>query len=102
MARPRSPENAHLPKYVKVIHGSYWFCPPKGQAVRISRVGDDQALYRFMMDKAEPSGPVTFMNDVFDRYEREILPTLGERTQKDYLKHLKTLRKVFGALRPDD
>jgi len=27
---------------------------------------------------------------------------LGERTQKDYLKHMKKLREVFGALRPDD
>jgi integrase len=107
VGRPRTKN--HLPKYVKPIHGSLWYCAPakeKGEKapkpVRICRVGDDQALYKFMLEKAEPSGPVTYMNDLFDRYEREIIPTLGERTQKDYRKQIVKLREVFGALRPDD
>jgi integrase len=42
------------------------------------------------------------MNQVFDRYERDVLPTLGERTQKDYARHLKLLRKTFGHMAPDE
>ena len=109
MGRPRT-SNPHLPKYVKPIHGSLWYCPPakvKGEKppkpVRICKEkGEDHVLWQFMLDKAEPSGPATFMNDVFDRYEVEVLPSLAPRTQKDYRKHLKKLREVFGALRPQD
>lgn len=32
------------------------------------------------------------------RYEREILPTLRDRTQKDYVKHLRKLHEVFGHM----
>jgi integrase len=42
------------------------------------------------------------MTDLFDRYQREVLPTLAPRTQKDYAKHIKTLRGIFGAMRPND
>lgn len=42
------------------------------------------------------------MNAIFDRYERDVMPTLGERTQKDYARHLKLLRATFGHRSPDD
>jgi integrase len=108
MGRPRT-KNTHLPKYVKEIHGSLWYCGPalsKGEKppkpIRICRAGEDQILWQFMLDRAAPSGPVTYMTDLFDRYEREVLPTLAVRTQKDYRKHLKRLRAVFGPMRPAD
>lgn len=37
------------------------------------------------------------VNDMFDRYEREVLPSLGERTQDDYRGHIRTLRGAFGT-----
>lgn len=45
--------------------------------------------------------------EILDRYERECLGELAPRTQKDYIRHLKTLRARFGAclaneLRPKD
>jgi integrase len=40
------------------------------------------------------------MNDVFDRYEREIIPTLGIRTQIDYRRHITSLRPDFGPRIP--
>jgi integrase len=108
MGRPRT-TNQHLPRYVKPIHGSLWYCPPaaaKGEKppkpTRICRVGEDQELWKFMLERTEPSGPVTYMTDLFDRYEREILPTLAPRTQKDYRKHLLKLRKIYGSMRPAD
>lgn len=42
------------------------------------------------------------MHAIFDRYERDVLPTLGERTQKDYRRHLARLRETFGHRVPDD
>lgn len=50
---------------------------------------------------------VVTVNDILDRFERDSLPSRGERTQKDYRRHLVVLRRVFGrmdanALRPKD
>lgn len=45
--------------------------------------------------------------DILDRYEAECLPELAPRTRKDYVRHLATLRRIFGHhiaadLRPRD
>jgi integrase len=101
MARPRT-SNKHLPKYVSIVHGSYWYRPPNGENVNVCRVGDEVALYTFMAKKSAPAGPVKTMNDLFNRYEREVIPTLEPRTQKDYRQHLVVLRKTFGHMGPND
>lgn len=101
MGRPRT-TNAHLPKYVTVIHGSYWYRPPEKEAVRIARVGDERTLYQFMAGVALPAGPVSTLSDIFDRYIRDVLPGLAPRTQTDYLRHLKTLRAWCGHMRPEE
>lgn len=101
MGRPRT-KNQHLPKYVKVRHGSLWYEPPDVKAVRICRQDEEQLLWKFMLERTEPSGPITYMSDVFDRYDREVVPTLAPRTQKDYRRHLQKLRQVFGQMRPQD
>ncbi len=36
------------------------------------------------------------VSQILDRYERESVPTLAPRTQKDYARHLNYLRSVFG------
>ena len=101
MGRPRR-TNRHLPKYVYENHGSYWYKPPKSKAVRICPSDDAGAMYRFMADKHTPAPPANLMDDCFDLYEREVLPTKAPRTQKDYRKHLLVLRAEFGHMRPDD
>lgn len=102
MARPRI-RDTHLPKYVTVIHGSYWYRPPEGDAVRIGPEGQEHLVWRFMLERAEqPAGPVVTMGDCFDRYVSEIVPTLTPRTQKDYARHVAILRKVFGHMRPNE
>lgn len=104
MARPRT-RNKHLPRYVTIIHGSYWYRPPNSKPVKLARVGDEAALHKnyarfaFPTEADEPTG---MLHDYFDRYEREILPTLKPRTQKDYVRHLKVLREHFGDMHPDD
>jgi integrase len=37
------------------------------------------------------------VNDMLDRYEKERVPHLGERTRKDYRRHIRRLREHFGA-----
>lgn len=104
MSRPRT-TGKHLPKYVTVIHGAYWYRAPDQKAVRIADEGDDQALWKFMLDKATPvppPGPTVTMRDILDRYQRDILPSLGQRTQKDYARHLDLLRATFGHMKPDE
>lgn len=101
MARPRK-RNLHLPKYVTENHGSYWYKSPGQKAKRVADVGDERTLYQFMADSHKPVGPIATMGDLFDRYEREIVPTLAPRTQKDYHRHLKVLRAVFGRMGPNE
>lgn len=45
--------------------------------------------------------PIT-LNQCFDRYLRDVLPSKGARTQKDYARHIKVLRRVFGHRDPND
>lgn len=40
------------------------------------------------------------MNDLFDLYEKEHLPTLSARVQRDYLGMIKYLREIFGHRKP--
>lgn len=104
MARPRT-KNKHLPRYVTIIHGSYWYRPPKAKPQRLAAVGDEATMYRKMADlliPTEDQQPTGTLTDYFDRYEREIVPTLAPRTQKDYRRHLQVLRREFGDRRPDD
>jgi len=101
MARQRT-THKHLPRYVNVIHGAYWYRPPGQKATRIGAVGDDSTLYTFLAALSEPAGPITTMNQVFDKYCAEVLPTLKPVTQKFYLVCLKALRPVFGAAAPGD
>lgn len=102
MGRPRT-SNHHLPKGVSIIHGSFWYKPKDGKRIRVCPVDDEVALYSWLAQHlAKPAGPAKTMNDLFDRYEREVLPTLEPRTQKDYRRHLLILRKHFGAMLPND
>jgi integrase len=101
MSRPRT-RNKHLPKYVTVIHGSFWYGAPGQKRIRICPADDEPAMYRWMADKLTPAGPVYLVRDMLNRYSAEVLPTLEPRTQKDYRRHLKVLDAVFGDLRPDD
>ncbi len=105
MARPRK-SNRHLPKYVIVHHGAYWYRPPSGEDVRIgSCPGEEHKVWEFMLERAPPQAPPkqgATLHEYFERYKREILPTLAPRTQIDYSRHLVILDKVFGHMLPDE
>jgi len=105
MSRPRK-TNRHLPRYVIVHHGAYWYRPPTGDDVRIGACpGEEHKVWEFMLERATPSAPApqgSSLKEYFERYKREVVPTLSPRTQKDYARHLAVLERVFGHMRPDD
>lgn len=103
MARLRT-KNKHLPKYVTVIHGSYWYRPPKSKPERLAAVGEEAEMYRKLSGLLLPEDPskLTTLRACLDRYEREVVPTLAPRTQKDYHRHLNVLRAEFGDKMPDE
>lgn len=102
MGRPRT-KHHHLPRGVSIIHGSFWFKPPGGKRIRVCPATDEVGLYSWLAKNlAKPEGPARTMADLFDRYEREVIPTLEPRTQKDYRRHLLVLRRHFGHMLPND
>lgn len=101
MARPKT-EHRHLPKYVYVIHGAYWHRPPGGPNTRIGPFPDEHLVWQFMAKQTAPKASGERLTDYFDRYLREVVPTLKARTQKDYIRHVAKLRAVFGHMHPDE
>jgi integrase len=91
--------------YVVPIHGSYWYRPPEGQDVRIGPVGEEHLVWKFMADKTSPQTPpkpTASLREHFERYKREVIPTLAPRTQAGYARYLVVLMKVFGHMAPDE
>jgi len=109
MSRPRT-KNTHLPKYVTVIHGAYWYRPPAGpdgvkpKPTRIGPEGQEHLVWKFMLDLQEPQAVsnAPSLAECFDRYQREVIPTLAPRTQRDYARHVALLRKTFGHMQPSE
>jgi integrase len=102
MARKRNSENDHLPRYVYISHGSYFYRPPNTKPQKVCRVGEESKLFMFMADTYEPVGTLIYMEDLFDRYVREVVPGMAPRTQVDYKRIIAKLRIVFEGVKPDD
>lgn len=97
--------NRHLPPYVTVIHGSYWYRPPGGELVRIGPEGAEHLVWKFMAERTAPQAPPkpnATLKEHFERYKREVLPTLAPRTQEGYARHIVVLTEVFGHMQPDE
>lgn len=103
MARPRK-SYAWLPKHIRFHHGTFWYHPPGG-GERI-RVGTQEyEVWKFMLEfKGDPEPPIVVgtLRYYFDRYKREVVPSLMPRTQKDYSRHIAVLDHRFGHMKPDD
>lgn len=105
----RKTKNVHLPEYVTVIHGAYWYRPPAGEPGKPIRLGEAPheeykvwQWYGSHIAPQEPMGDNTTLKQCFDRYLKEVLPTKAPRTQKDYSRHIAKLSEKFGHLRPDE
>lgn len=102
--RPRKTQNRNLPPRMYVrqrtrkngkIWTSYYYLDAQGKEVAL---GGDLNLARLKWAELEAKDKpldLCLMKAIFDRYERDIIPKKGERTQKDNLSELRQLRPYF-------
>ena len=105
----RRTKNTHLPPYVTVIHGAYWYRPPAGTPGKPVRLGEapfeEHKVWHWYAGHIAPQAPLgegTTLKDCFERYKLEVLPHKAPRTQKDYSRHLAKLSAKFGHLKPEE
>jgi len=109
MGRPRKSKNSDLPprmlrrtrtlKSGKLWVGYYYLGRKEDGSPREIPLGTDlgEALQEWArLARATPQKKIRYMSELFDRYEREIIPTKAPRTQADNRSELKHLRKAFG------
>lgn len=102
--RPRKTQNRNLPPRMYVrqrarqngsIWVSYYYLSTQGKEVSL---GGDLNLARLKWAELEAKDKpldLCIMRAIFDRYECDIIPKKGERTQKDNLAELRQLRPYF-------
>lgn len=93
--------NKHLPKYVTLYHGAFYYRGPATdwKRIRLGRVyADAMAAYGNLFR----DDGFAVMADVLDRYLATVVPQKAEATQASNLIELARCRKVFGHQRPAD
>lgn len=88
-----------LPARVYFRHGAYYFVRQDGTWLRL-----DKDYVRAMTRYAAINqiGSLNTMSAVMDAFAAQEIPKKAPRTQHEYLRQLKPLRKVFGHMRPDE
>lgn len=88
-----------LPERVYFRRSCYFFVDRAGKWHNLGKVyGDALTAYGRL---SHGSAPLSTLGHVFDRYEREIVPTKARKTQEQYRHALGLLRLAFGAMQPD-
>jgi integrase len=97
MGRPRK-SSLGLPPYVYLKGGAYRYQPPGAEGQTLGKnYAEALRAYADLIDEAPQAQS---MNDVFDRFERSVVPEKGERQQQNYKFMIGRLRPVFGRMRP--
>ncbi len=95
----RRKKDTHLPSSVYYRHAAYYFVDHKGKWNRLgTSLGE---MYRRLADFVEES-PVATMDDLFDRYLRDVVPNKAPATQEINRDQIVRLRAVFGHMAPTD
>lgn len=104
MGRKRQADR-HLPERVYQKHGAYYFQPRPAERGRFGgkswiRLGATLAeMYRAMAElNKDETAPLRTMNQLFDRYAREVIPEKKPATQRSNLNSLPFLRAYFGEM----
>lgn len=104
MPRQRKPENRPYPKGWSFEHGAFYYNVPKGDEARWDgkrrfRLGKTLAEAGVEWAKrVEAPTDVRSIDKLLDRYQLEVVPTKAPKTQTENVRHMVTLRKVFGRL----
>ena len=98
MGRKRK-TNKHLPTRMYFKGRSYYFVSRDNKWINLGR--DYQAAVAQWAQLTDTTGPLRTMSDLFDRYERDIMPTKAPVTVMSYSLWLKMLRAGLGKFLPD-
>jgi len=108
MPRKRNPENRGLPPRWRYYHGAYYYHVPPGLEARWDgkkqfRLGSSLAeAHRAWASRVEEPGDIRTLDQLLDRYAREVVPTKAPATRPHNLAAIRRLRAVFGALAVGD
>ena len=105
MPKPRNKENKPLPKRWTFYHGAYYYLVPKG----MEYAWDGKTKFRLGKTLSESFkafgarvtvniGKIKTLNQAFDRYTLEVIPTKAPASQVSNFQQLKVLRAVFGEM----
>lgn len=88
-----------LPERVYYRHGAFYFAARDGTWIWLGR---DVAVALRQYANILPGISSGKMAAIMDRYLREVAPTKAPRTRDNNEREIVPLRKVFGAMEPDD
>ena len=97
MGRRRTKDQG-LPKRVYLRSGTYWYVDYLGKWHKLGRSFREAMIVWSTI--AHEDSPVRTMNDLIDRYMKEVAPKKAEATYQDNQKQAKLLKAAFGKLRP--
>ncbi len=95
MGRPRK-SNKHLPARMYQKHGAFYFVAADGKWHWLGRTLAE--AHRRYADFCPGPDVVKTMNDLADKYQLEVIPGYGIKTQKNKAKELERIRLVFGHM----
>ncbi len=95
MGRPRK-LNKHLPARMYPKHGAYYFVDADNKWHRLGVTLAE--AYRGYAEFCPGSDVVKTMNDLADKYQREVIPSYPVKGQKNKAKHIERIRAVFGHM----
>ena len=87
-----------LPERVYFKHNAYYFYPPGGKWIRLSK-DFPTAMTKWAEIVGEQKN-ANKMGDIMDRYMSEVAPTMAEKTYKNNLGEIKPLKIFFGEMSP--
>ncbi|MGJ8619575.1 MAG: tyrosine-type recombinase/integrase [Methylophilaceae bacterium] len=105
MPKPRNKENKSLPKRWALEHNAYYYLVPKGAEAHWDgktkfKLGRTlpEAFAEFARRIDSPRGTIRTLNDAFNRYLLQVVPTKAAASQASNHQQIKWLRKVFGEM----
>lgn len=99
MSPKRRTTNFDLPPRVYYKHGAYYLVTPAGKWIWLGKT--KREMYTKYYDLIERPTKIYTMNDLFDRYMKEVAPLKAPRTYSDNQIEVARLRAVFGQVNPE-
>jgi integrase len=106
MPRKRKAENKGFPQGWRIIGNSIWFNVPHGlesewDGKKLFKLGNNATeAYAEWGKRVKAPEQIRTMNQVFDRYLNQVIPTKAAATQDTHIRAIKKLRPVFGHMLP--